>query len=198
MVTTDLRGSGWPGHALYENKSDRVLLHSKGVHFHTMAVVGLSKNELNASIVERTPAPNLAKPCDIVERLREIKVNNKVMTGEQMKRLQNIHHKNYRVFDDNLSTGYLGYEAKINFRQETQAPPYKLWAPQFNRKCQDLLQSKCDELEHEGVLADPIDHGINVRNVSPCFIQQKARAKHKPLEPSPAPATRTTTLSNLF
>ena len=170
------------GHALYENKSDRVLLHSKGVHIHTMAAVGLNNNDLNASIVERTPAPNLAKPCDIVERLREIKVNNKVMTGEQMKRLQNIHNKNYRVFDDNLSTGYLGYEAKINFRQETQAPPYKLWAPQFNRKCQDLLQSKMDELEHEGVLADPIDHGINVRNVSPCFIQQKARAKHRPLE----------------
>ena len=37
-------------------------------------------------------------------------------------------------------------------------------------------------MEHQGVLADPIDHGINVRNVSPCFIQQKSRAKFKKLE----------------
>ena len=101
------------------------------------------------------------------------------MTEVQRKRLDEIHMRNIKVFDDDLSIGYSGHEATINFRKESQAPPYKLWAPQFNKKCQDLLQSKCDALEHEGVLADPIDHGINVRNVSPCFIQQKARAKHK-------------------
>ena len=49
-------------------------------------------------------------------------------------------------------------------------------------KCQSLLQSKCDELEHQGVLVDPKRHNIDIRHVSPCFIQQKARAKHKPLE----------------
>ena len=104
------------------------------------------------------------------------------MTREQRNKLEEIHRRNSRVFDDNLSDGYADYAARINFKQESQAPPYKLWAPQFNKKCTTLLQSKCDMLEHEGVLADPIDHGINVRNVSPCFIQQKARAKHKKLE----------------
>lgn len=170
------------GHALYQNNHDQSLLHTKGVHFHTVSAVEMSKKDLNKPIVKRTPGPNLAKPCDIIERLKEVKVNNKIMTDVQKKRLAEIHQRNHRVFDDDLSTGFIGHEAKINFRQENQAPPYKLWAPQFNKKCQDLLQSKCDQLEHEGVLADPIDHGINVRNVSPCFIQQKARAKHKKLE----------------
>ena len=41
---------------------------------------------------------------------------------------------------------------------------------------EDLLQAKCDKLERQGVLQDPKRHGVDVRHVSPCFIQQKARA----------------------
>ena len=66
--------------------------------------------------------------------------------------------------------------------EESKPPPFKIRVPQYNRKCQDLLQAKCDELEHQGVLVDPREHGIDIRHVSPCFIQQKARAKHKQLE----------------
>ena len=62
------------------------------------------------------------------------------------------------------------------------APPYKIWVPQFNRRCQDLMQAKCDQLESQGVLVDPKKHDIDIRHVSPCFIQQKARAKHKQLD----------------
>ena len=61
-------------------------------------------------------------------------------------------------------------------------PPYKIWVPQFNRKCQDLMQAKCNQLEKQGVLVDPKVHGIAIGHVSPCFIQQKARAKHKQLD----------------
>ena len=44
------------------------------------------------------------------------------------------------------------------------------------------MQAKCDQLERQGVLVDPKTHDINIRHVSPCFIQQKARAKHKQLD----------------
>ena len=36
----------------------------------------------------------------------------------------------------------------------------------------------------QGVLVDPKQVGEDVRNVSPCFVTQKARAKHKQLEHS--------------
>ena len=47
--------------------------------------------------------------------------------------------------------------------------------------CADLMQAKCDELERQGVLHDPKNVGVDVRVVSPAFIQQKARARNKPL-----------------
>ena len=49
-------------------------------------------------------------------------------------------------------------------------------------KNQDLMQFKYNQLEARGALANPKDHAIIVRRTSPCFIQQKGRAKHKPLE----------------
>ena len=170
------------GNALYENNSGQVLEHPGGVHFHTIATTTILTKDLTDTIIARSPGPKLSSSCDVSTRFSEMKINYKVMTDAQCAKLDEIHKRNYRVFDDDLSEGYADYAAKINFKKESQAPPYKLWAPQFNKKCQELLQSKCDELEHQGVLADPIDHGINVRNVSPCFIQQKARAKHKKLE----------------
>ena len=66
--------------------------------------------------------------------------------------------------------------------EENMAPPYKIWVPLFNRGCQDLMQDKCDQLVEQWVLVDPKEHGIDIRYVSPCFIQQKGRAKHKKLE----------------
>ena len=168
--------------ALYHNESDKMLSHRKGVHFYTMSAVEMTKENLVTQVKTRPLGPDFSKPCDIMERLAEMKINKKIMTAVQIDKLNEIHRRNQNVFNDDLTDGYSDHSARINFKQETQAPPYKLWAPQFNRKCQDLLQSKCDQLEHQGVLADPIDHGINVRNVSPCFIQQKARAKFKKLE----------------
>ena len=170
------------GCALYQNVSDQTLMHHKGVHFHTMSAVEMSKEDLQAKVASKHPGHDLSKPCDVTDTLSEMKINRKAMTSGQIEKLEEIHRRNHKVFNDDLSNGYSDHEARINFKKETQAPPYKLWAPQFNKKCQDLLQSKCDQLEHQGVLADPIDHNINIRNVSPCFIQQKARAKFKKLE----------------
>ena len=108
------------------------------------------------------------------------------MSKDQNKRLENIFQQNICAFNEDLTDGFDNeddpYEASFTFKKENRVPPVKVWAPQFNRKCQDLLQAKCDELERQGVLQDPKRHGVDVRHVSPCFIQQKARAKHKPLE----------------
>ena len=85
-----------------------------------------------------------------------------------------------------MSGGYTNktnpYLATFSFREEKMAPPYKIWVPQFNRGCQDLMQDKCDQLVEQGVLVDAKEYGIDIRYVSPCFIQQKGPAKHKKLE----------------
>ena len=120
------------------------------------------------------------------ELLAEVKVNKTIMSDQQLRRLEDIHMANIKAFDEDLSEWYCdeanSYEASFSFKKENKAPPVKVWVPQFNRKCQDLLQAKCDELETQGVLVDPKKNNIDIRHVSPCFIQQKARAKHKPLD----------------
>ena len=69
------------------------------------------------------------------------------------------------------------YEVSFLFKDLSRTPP--MWAPNCNKSCQDLLQAKCDQLESKGILADPIEEGINILHLSPVMIQQKGRAKHK-------------------
>ena len=65
---------------------------------------------------------------------------------------------------------------------DNKPPPTRVFWPQYNKKCTDLQQAKCDELEAQGVLVDPKLHGIPVLHVSPSWIQQKGKAKHKSLQ----------------
>ena len=172
------------GHAVYQNRSGTFLSHPKGVHFNMAPVSEVSRRQALARPrqLPQQESMNLSAPTNIHDGLSDIKINKDILSARQLDRLDGIHALNIDVFDDNLNVGFEGYEARLNFKVEQQAPPFKLWVPQYNKKCQDLLQSKCDQLERQGVLADPIRNNINVRNVSPCFIQQKARAKHKKLE----------------
>ena len=188
--------SSWPpqlcavqdGKALYVNNSDRLPLHHPHhVHFRAVKVLDIKP----AHIVHTVGGSvSKSKPCldrtDVAKVMGEIKINHEAMTPAQRRRLDQIHNENIGVFNEDMTDGYNNaeypYEATFSFRQENKAPPYKLWAPQFNRKCQDLLQAKCDQLERQGVLTDPKHHGIDIRHASPCFIQQKARARHKPLD----------------
>ena len=118
--------------------------------------------------------------------LSQIKINKDILTPAQSKRLDSLHREHQTAFNEDMSEGFQDhanpYYATFSFKEENRAPPYKVWSPKFNRKCQDLLQAKCDELEVDNIMADPSKLGIDVRHVSPCMIQQKARAKHKPLE----------------
>ena len=177
------------GVAQYVNNSIGPLYHQKNVHFTAVPVKEISMDQAQAvkhSKVQLNSVTAGMSRTKCMELLAEVKVNKKNMSAHQLKRLENIHMVNIRAFDDDLSDGYCDesnpYEASFSFKKENKAPPVKVWVPQFNRKCQDLLQAKCDELETQGVLLDPKKNNIDIRHVSPCFIQQKARAKHKPLD----------------
>ena len=65
------------------------------------------------------------------------------------------------------------FEARFGFKDNSKPPPLKVWTPQYNRSCSELLQAKCDQLQSQGVLVDPAELGIDVKHVSPIMIQQK-------------------------
>ena len=100
--------------------------------------------------------------------------------------LNDIHRQYSSVFDSNMTGGYnhyMGkYELSFTFKDTSTPPPLKVWVPQYNRTCQELLQAKCDQLEQQGVLVDPAEVNFNVQHLSPVMIQQKGRAKYKKLQ----------------
>ena len=172
------------GHTAYQNTSRTLLTHLRGARFNVIPVSEISKKQVfsrptHSSVGE---VKDLSTVTNMLDKLKDIKMNKDILSAKQLLRIEEIHRLNIDAFNDDLNVGYDGYDARLNFKVEQQAPPFRLWVPQYNKKCQDLLQSKCDQLEKQGVLADPIKNNINIRNVSPCFIQQKARAKHKKLE----------------
>ena len=178
------------GKAQYVNFSETApLQHEKNVHFQAIPVseISMVKAEAISDKKLKLPAlPNTNHSTTFTQVMSEIKVNKGIMSPAQLSKFEAGIMSNLTAFDENLAKGYDNeddpHEASFSFRQENKAPPYKVWVPQFNRKCQAILQSKCDELERAGVLADPKKHNVDIRHVSPCFIQQKARAKSKPLE----------------
>ena len=174
------------GSAIYVNQTSHVLCHPKGVHFRFVPLSeadpdhAVSPPPLALSAAALVPGPSLQK------LMSKIKINVDLLNPQQLQRLHNIHNKNAKAFDEDMRTGFTDpafpYEASFSFRQEHKAPPFKIWVPQFNRQCSDLQQAMCDKLEAENVLIDPARHPkVDIRHVSPSFITQKARAKHKPL-----------------
>ena len=60
-----------------------------------------------------------------------------------------------------------------------EPPPQKARIPAYRRENMDLLQSKMDELESQGVLARPEDLDIKVEHVSPSFLVKKPGGGHR-------------------
>ena len=113
-----------------------------------------------------------------------IKVNESAISHSQLAKIHQINKKYVKVFDNDLTGGYNHHSGKFfaDFSFSNKPPPTKIFVPQYNKKCADLQQSKCDELEAQGVLVDPKLHNVPVLHVSPSWIQQKSRAKHKNLQ----------------
>ena len=123
-------------------------------------------------------------PLDGSELLNLIKTNRDILSEGQLERINRINREHLRVFDNNLRGGYNHFSGKIfaDFAFSNPPPPCKVFVPQYNKKCADLQQAKCDELEAQGVLVDPKLYDIPILHVSPSWIQQKGRAKYKTLQ----------------
>ena len=174
------------GRAVYTNPNqDRIISHPKHAHFKTLPVVEMPFSEcMNIKTVKAPHIP--MNPVSAEELIKDIKINTDLVTKKQADRIREIHIRNQKAFDGDLTGGYNhragNYYASFSFKENSKPPPLKVWAPQYNRTCSELLQAKCDQLEAQGVLADPSKHRIDIKHVSPIFIQQKGRAKHKQLQ----------------
>lgn len=174
------------GSALYINSTNEPLVHDKHTHFRVIPMSHEVVSNPQPTAVNRFTL-SVAQPHPPVphEVLSQIQINAAVLSSDQMARLDNLHRQHITAFNEDMSRGFQDpdnpYQASFSFRDENKAPPYKVWTPQYSRQCQDLMQAKCDDLEREGILVDPSKHKVEVRLVHPTFIQQKGRAKHKPL-----------------
>ena len=170
------------GSARYVNRGRRIIKCPKYAHFAVHKLTEVPNNDEKRLQTMHSPLA----PLSIDNILRQFSINDAKMNQSQRAFLDIVHRKNVRVFDNDLTYGYnhkLGYyEVSFVFKDSSKPPPLKVWAPQYNKSCQDLLQAKCDQLEAQGVLKDPMDEGIDILHLSPIMIQQKGRAKHKKLQ----------------
>ena len=132
-----------------------------------------------------TPSYTCRRPAlNMDESLSQISINENIMSNNQLDRIRQINKSFVEVFDNDLNIGYNHQAGRFfaDFSFSNKPPPTRVFVPQFNKKCSDLQQAKCDELENQGVLVDPKKFDISVIHVSPSWIQQKGRAKHKNLQ----------------
>ena len=193
------------GVALYENHSDRPLLARKYSHFrpHSVSIASILDIHMNPYSSASDPAdcshklspkdqwtllgppgPLCQAPIDIEELISSVSINTSIISDELHSRVIALHKELYKVFDSDLRHGY-NHKAGAFYAEfvfTNKPPPMKVFSPQYNKRCADLLQAKCDQLEKQGVLVDPQRHGISVVHISPSWIQQKGRAKHKNLQ----------------
>ena len=184
------------GKALYQNLSDQPLIARKFSHFrpHSVTVHELADlsryddsnlNHLKTTSADKSTKNSMTHPItDLGESISLININRSALSDEQIKRIDYIHRSFSKVFDNDLNKGYNHYAGRFfaDFTFSNKPPPTRVFVPQFNKKCSDLQQAKCDELERQGVLVDPKMYDIPVYHVSPTWIQQKGRAKHKNLQ----------------
>ena len=183
-------------HALFKNTSETPLIVRRYSHFrpHPVEVSNLTDIlNLDAISVEQISGkesnlvnklsfqPITKEDPDAVSRIH---INKEILSSQQLSRLSQIHSKYRQVFNNDLRNGYNhnAGEFYADFTFTNKPPPTRVFSPQYNKRCTDLQQAKCDELEAQGVLVDPKLHGIPVLHVSPSWIQQKGKAKHKSLQ----------------
>ena len=186
------------GQASYKNVSRDPIIAPKYAHFKTQPVNDFDLADVTFPVDKSDrfkPMPQLARlnigkvhhslaPKSSFAQLERININKSVLSEEQLLKLSIIHKTAYRVFDDDLTQGYNHQAGQFyaTFSFTTKPPPTRVFVPQYNKRCASIQQAKCDELESQGVLIDPKTHGIPVLHVSPSWIQQKGRAKHKELQ----------------
>ena len=171
------------GDAIYKNRNSVSIKSSKYAHFSVTHASTLDRPKSQSVQPQTSIKP---PPLSIDGIMKKMKINYNKLKPSQQAALEDIHRNCVQVFNNDMTEGYnhsMGkYELSFVFKETSSPPPLKVWAPQYNRTCQELLQAKCDQLEEQGVLVDPMDAGVDIRHLSPIMIQQKGRAKHKKLQ----------------
>ena len=166
----------------YTNNTNTPLIGDKTTKFLCLPLT--SENiEPNFSV----PPPTL--PSNSEPNYSEIilkNTNRDILKPVQLQRIAQIHTVNSHAFNTNLRNGYNGksgkFQAALNFKSEQLPTSKQCPVPLYNHKCLALQQQLMDSLEQQGVIVDPQKLNIQVKKVSPSFILQKGRAKHKKLE----------------
>ena len=140
-------------------------------------------NRVNTEAKSSQKKPQL-QTIPIEDLISSISINRSILSEAQFTRLNLLHRDNASVFNNDLTGGYNHKAGQFfaDFSFTHKPPPTRVYVPQYNKRCSDLLQAKCDELETQGVLVDPKLHNLPILHVSPSWIQQKGRAKHKQLQ----------------
>ena len=167
----------------YTNHSSDLQQLTKSTQFLCMpASVQHPHQESSKPITNTKQIVSLTDPLPIIEK----NTNFSILNSDQISVLREIHKDNSKAFDDNLSSGYNAkagrYLASLTFKQDTLPESKICPIPLYSSKCAALQQAVMDNLERQNILIDPQTHNIQVKKISPSFILQKGKAKHKKLE----------------
>ena len=171
-------------HIQYTNTSEHLLHADKSVKFLCMAA-GMPQDTPN--VPSKSLRPVLASST-LEDPIKMICDNSNLsfLNDSDIKNLKLVLQNNIAAFDNDLSQGYNAksgrYFAKLNFKPDVLPESKICPIPLYNSKCANLQQALMDELERQHVLVDPQQYNINVKKISPSFILQKGRAKHKKLD----------------
>ncbi len=166
----------------YTNTTNTPLVGDKNTKFLCLPIT--SENIEPSFSVPPPSLPSTSEPnySEIILK----NTNRDILKPFQLQRLAEIHTINSHAFNIDLTNGYNGksgkFQAALNFKSEQLPISKQCPVPLYNHKCLALQQQLMDSLEQQGVIVDPQTHNIQVKKVSPSFILQKGRAKHKKLE----------------
>ena len=164
-----------------------------------------STHVMNLENIENNPPLPLSKPI-IRSTLPTpysdaVQVDpNKQLPPKWLSAFTELHRNFDAVFESSIGR-YNGYSGKLKARVlfgSAVPPSKKLHAPTYSNQNLQLLQDKFDELESEGVLGRPEDHGVIVEHVSASFLVSKSSGGHRLVTAFTALSNYTKTLPTLM
>lgn len=167
--------------AIINHSADILLVKKKSTMLATQAATVDPRSPILATAAQPKMMPPPTPSSDPA-----VQINKSILSTQQLATIDDIHKAAASAFDSDLSTGYNHhsgkYYANLRFKEDSRPEAKTLDVPQYNRQCASLQQALMDRLEHQRVLVNPHDHGIEVRSVSPSWVIQKGSAKSKPLK----------------
>ena len=154
------------GSAMFKNRSSLPLTVPKYSHFRPHLVSVCNLVDVVPDPPAHPPKPHIPitklsagkvcpelVPVKTADLISLISINKSIMSDDQFSRLENINRENHHVFDNDLSEGYNHQAGQFyaDFTFSNKPPPTRVFVPQYNRKCSNLQQAQCDELQWESL-----------------------------------------------